>query len=94
LRKEGVKFPLRDPNVRMLMSSLVSDSPMFDFVEQISGRPTPSTMTDKDKKKRQRLDLERQAKNLQDKDDIEEVEKMQFEDNEDDHELARAKVDP
>jgi len=30
---------MRDPNVRMLMSSLGVDSPMFDFVEQISGRP-------------------------------------------------------
>ncbi len=52
LRKEGVKFPMRDPNVRMLMSSLGVDSPMFDFVEQISGRPTPMPPTEKDKKKR------------------------------------------
>ena len=55
LRKEGIKFPMRDPNVRMLMSSLGVDSPMFDFVEQISGRPTPLSaepVTEKDKKKR------------------------------------------
>ena len=32
---------MRDPNERMLMGSLGVDSPMFDFVEQISGRPTP-----------------------------------------------------
>ena len=29
---------MRDPNERMLMSNLVKDSPMFDYVEQISGR--------------------------------------------------------
>jgi hypothetical protein len=36
---------MRDPNERMLMSSLGVDSPMFDFVEQISGRPTPMAPT-------------------------------------------------
>ena len=35
-------FPPRDPNERVLMSSLGVDSPMFDYVEQISGKPTPS----------------------------------------------------
>ncbi len=40
LRKEGVQFPVRDPNVRMLMSNLATDSPMFDYIEQIAGRPT------------------------------------------------------
>ena len=39
-------FPARDPNERVLMSSLGVDSPMFDYVEQISGKPTPSK-TDK-----------------------------------------------
>lgn len=39
LRKEGIVFPNRDPNVRILMGSLGVDSPMFDFVEQIHGRP-------------------------------------------------------
>jgi len=29
---------MRDPNERMLMSNLVKDSPMFDHVEEISGR--------------------------------------------------------
>lgn len=29
---------MRDPNERMLMSSLVKDSPMFDYAEQIAGR--------------------------------------------------------
>ena len=43
LRKEGVPFPARDPNLRILMSSLGVDSPMFDFVEQLSGKPVRST---------------------------------------------------
>ena len=38
LRKENIKFPMRDPNVRMLMSNLVNDSPMFDHVEEMAGR--------------------------------------------------------
>jgi len=29
---------MRDPNVRMLMSGLVEDSPMYDHVEEICGR--------------------------------------------------------
>jgi hypothetical protein len=33
LRKEGVAFPPRDPNERILMSSLGVDSPMFDYIE-------------------------------------------------------------
>ena len=41
LRKEGVAFPARDPNERILMSSLGVDSPMFDYVEQINGKVTP-----------------------------------------------------
>lgn len=40
LRKEGIKFPARDPNERMLMGTLGVDSPMFDYVEQISGITT------------------------------------------------------
>ena len=38
LRKEGVAFPMRDPNMRMLMENLCHDSPMFDFVEESAGR--------------------------------------------------------
>ncbi|CDW84727.1 tom1-like protein 2-like [Stylonychia lemnae] len=94
LRKEGVSFPMRDPNVRMLMSSLGVDSPMFDFVEQISGRPTSLSMPPQQQRSKQRQDLEKQQKNLQEKDAIEEVERMEFEDNEDDYQLARSKVDP
>jgi hypothetical protein len=38
LRKDQIEFPMRDPNERMLMSNLVKDSPMYDYVEQIAGR--------------------------------------------------------
>lgn len=38
LRKEGVNFPSRDSNLRMLMESVCADSPMFDFVEQAAGK--------------------------------------------------------
>ena len=38
LRKEGIAFPARDPNIRMYMESMCEDSPMFDFVEQSVGR--------------------------------------------------------
>lgn len=43
LRKEGLKFPMRDPNLRMLMSNIISYSPMFDHVEEIAGRTNKST---------------------------------------------------
>lgn len=38
LRKEGVNFPSRDSNLRMLMENVCADSPMFDFVEQAAGK--------------------------------------------------------
>jgi hypothetical protein len=38
LSKDGVKFPARDPNMRMFMEQFVKDSPMYDYVEQIAGR--------------------------------------------------------
>ena len=50
LRKEQVKFPLRDPNERMLMSNLVKDSPMFDYIEEISGRASQPAAPQKSKK--------------------------------------------
>ena len=46
LRKEKVAFPMRDPNVRMLMENFCSDSPMFDFVEQTAGRAVKSSVPD------------------------------------------------
>jgi len=49
----------------MLMSNLVSDSPMFDFVEQIAGRPTPKAFSASEK---QEQELERKAKMIRDKD--------------------------
>ena len=34
LRKEGVQFPMHDPNTRIIMGNLVSKaSPMFDYIE-------------------------------------------------------------
>lgn len=56
------------------MSSLGVDSPMFDYIEQISGRtvggePTPKEGSNKKEDgKRQKLDLER--KKLQENDDF------------------------
>ena len=47
-----------------------------------------------DKRSKQRQELDRKQRNLQEKDEIEEVENMQFEDNEDDYTLARSKVEP
>ena len=35
---------MRDPNERMLMRDLVRDSPMFDYVEEISGRPNQGAL--------------------------------------------------
>jgi len=38
LRKEGIVFPMRDPNIRMFMGNICKSSPMFDFVEESVGR--------------------------------------------------------
>jgi len=38
LRKEGVQFPQRDPNLRVYMENLVKDSPMYEFCEQSAGQ--------------------------------------------------------
>ena len=35
---------MRDPNERMLMSDLVKDSPMFDYVEQMAGRSNQTNL--------------------------------------------------
>lgn len=91
-----MKFPMRDPNERMLMSSLGVDSPMFDYVEQLCGRPnqpTPSGNPVQDRKRRQLQELEKKAKCLEERDEIEEVEKIEYDDQEDDHTLARSRVD-
>lgn len=83
------------------MSSLGVDSPMFDYVEQIAGRTvggshgsTTGGQGAKSKKQRERQDIERQAKKLKENDELEQVENIQYEDNEDDVQLARTKVDP
>ena len=42
LRKEGVQFPARDPNERLMMEGIATvESPMFDFVEQSNGVVRP-----------------------------------------------------
>ena len=79
LRKEGVVFPPRDPNERILMGSLGVDSPMFDFVEQISGRPVGGVTPDgntpgESKQERQRQELDKQAKRLHEQDELARVE--------------------
>jgi hypothetical protein len=38
LSKEKVKFPPRDPNIRMLMEQFVKDSPMYEYVEQLCNK--------------------------------------------------------
>ena len=42
LRAEGVAFPERDPNERLMMEGVSAvESPMFDFVEQKNGKSKP-----------------------------------------------------
>ena len=69
---------MRDPNLRMLMGALGGDSPMFDYVEQIAGRPTPSSVGSKatanQKMTKERLQLEREANKLKGEDALEKVE--------------------
>ena len=66
-----MNFPPRDPNERVLMSSLGVDSPMFDYVEQISGKPTPSKTDNGDmlsstsKKQKKESEQERMRKELE-----------------------------
>jgi hypothetical protein len=43
---------MRDPNLRMLMSNICADSPMFDYVEQISGREVKTTVEELKKEKK------------------------------------------
>jgi hypothetical protein len=50
---------MRDPNMRMFMGTLGVDSPMFDYVEQIAGRPTPSQHNPKDTPGGQKMSRER-----------------------------------
>ena len=50
LRKEGVEFPMRDPNMRMFMGNICQSSPMFDYVEESVGREVnPGSLADKKK---------------------------------------------
>ena len=44
---EGVKFPERDPNERLMMENLKGiDSPMFDFIEQTAGKEKPKDLSE------------------------------------------------
>ena len=46
---EGVKFPERDPNERLLMEGISAvESPMFDFVEQKNGLAKPAPLAKKE----------------------------------------------
>lgn len=57
LRKEGVEFPERDPNERLMMENLKGiDSPMFDFIEQSTGKAKPEDLTELKRKKQQEED--------------------------------------
>ena len=95
LRKEGVAFPVRDANERMLMGNLGVDSPMFDYVEELAGRTVggEGVGTKGGKRNKERGELDRRARELQEKDALEALDNMNFEDNDDDAQLSRAKVD-
>ena len=58
------------------MESIGVDSPMFDFVEQTSGKPTPQPLSQKQKTQKERQALDKQAKQLNEQDAIEQVEQM------------------
>ena len=55
---------MRDPNVRMLMSGLVEDSPMYDYVEQIAGRQ-PTQNIKKPVKTKEQIRLEQAQRELE-----------------------------
>lgn len=79
------------------MSSLGLDSPMFDYIEQISGRSTATGTTPGgkvDKRQKEKQAIEREVKKLKDTNEFEQADQMEFADNEDDTTLARMKVDP
>eukprot|EP01022_Parablepharisma_sp_SALTPOND_P003845 TRINITY_DN115_c0_g2_i1.p1 TRINITY_DN115_c0_g2~~TRINITY_DN115_c0_g2_i1.p1 ORF type:complete len:416 (+),score=55.69 TRINITY_DN115_c0_g2_i1:339-1586(+) len=47
LRKEGVQFPPREASTRFMLSSMGLESPMFEYLEEVSysskkGKPTPA----------------------------------------------------
>lgn len=41
---EKVKFPNRDPNMRMVMESICKDSPMYEYVEQLNNKEIKQPM--------------------------------------------------
>jgi len=56
---------MRDPNVRMLMSGLVEDSPMYDYVEEISGRSSSFKKTRPPPKSKEQIRLEQHQRELE-----------------------------
>lgn len=91
-------FPLRDPNLRMLMSNICSDSPMFDYVEQIAGRTVKSSTSTKEEskhvKQKKKEKPQEEAKELSiDEEMIDKRFAMHFNSSESEHTLANMRVD-
>jgi hypothetical protein len=80
LRQEGVDFPDRDPNERLMMENLKGiDSPMFDFIEQTSGKEKPEDLNEIKRKKQ--VEADNQAIYIIENDDKEDL--QAFAENED-----------
>ena len=59
LRLEGVKFPDRDPNERLMMENLKGiESPMFDFIEQTAGKVKPKDLDEIQKERIYKSDVQ------------------------------------
>jgi hypothetical protein len=58
---------MRDPNARVMMGNLVKDSPMFDYVEEISGRSNQGhALPNQDpKKSKKQIKLEQAQRELE-----------------------------
>ena len=56
---------MRDPNERILMGDLVADSPMYDYVEQISGKAPPKFYTQEKPKTKEQIKLEQKQRELE-----------------------------
>lgn len=53
---------MRDPNLRMLMSNICEDSPMYDYVEQIAGRTVKSETNSNSQPKEQKEESKKRKK--------------------------------
>lgn len=56
---------MRDPNERILMGDLVADSPMYDYVEQISGKAPSKFYTQEKPKTKEQIKLEQKQRELE-----------------------------